>query len=79
MLCFASTAAANTTSFGINGHTGDIVDMRELGIWEPYAVKVQTIKTAVESACMLLRIDDIVSGVKKGGGDKAPEKNLSGK
>ena len=39
--------------------------MRELGVWEPYAVKVQTIKTAVESACMLLRIDDIVSGVKK--------------
>ena len=24
--------------------------MRELGVWEPYAVKVQTIKTAVESA-----------------------------
>ena len=34
-------------------------------IWEPYAVKVQTVKTAIESAAMLLRIDDIVSGVKK--------------
>ena len=34
-------------------------------------VKVQTIKTSVESAIMLLRIDDIVSGISKksrGGG-----------
>ena len=47
-------------------------------IWEPYAVKVQTIKTAIEAACMLLRIDDIVSGIKKkqaggGGGPTGPK------
>lgn len=58
---------ANAGSFGINGNTGEITDMKALGVWEPLAVKVQTIKTAVESACMLLRIDDIVSGLKKGG------------
>eukprot|EP00979_Chaetoceros_neogracilis_P015709 scaffold6415_cov233-Chaetoceros_neogracile.AAC.3 len=51
--------------FGINGTTGELVDMEELGIWEPFSVKVQTIKTAIESACMILRIDDIVSGSKK--------------
>ena len=34
-------------------------------MWEPYEVKVQTIKTAVESATLLLRIDDIVSGLAK--------------
>lgn len=34
-------------------------------MWEPYQVKAQTIKTAVESAQMLLRIDDIVSGLSK--------------
>jgi T-complex protein 1 subunit gamma len=49
----------------VNGITGELVDMNELGIWEPYAVKVQTIKTAIENACMILRIDDIVSGSKK--------------
>jgi len=38
--------------------------MKEFGIWEPYAVKIQTIKTAIESANLLLRIDDIVSGAK---------------
>lgn len=49
---------------GIDGTTGEIVDMQDLGIWEPYSVKVQTIKTAIESACMILRVDDIVSGSK---------------
>merc|ERR1712038_2069993 len=52
-------------NWGINGTSGDLVDMEELGIWEPFSVKVQTIKTAIESACMILRIDDIVSGSKK--------------
>lgn len=28
-------------------------------------MKVQTFKTAIESACLLLRIDNIVSGIKK--------------
>jgi T-complex protein 1 subunit gamma len=41
-------------NWGINGITGDLVDMEELGIWEPFSVKVQTIKTAIESACMIL-------------------------
>eukprot|EP00218_Dolichomastix_sp_CCMP3274_P006675 CAMPEP_0170143220 /NCGR_PEP_ID=MMETSP0033_2-20121228/9609_1 /TAXON_ID=195969 /ORGANISM="Dolichomastix tenuilepis, Strain CCMP3274" /LENGTH=554 /DNA_ID=CAMNT_0010379651 /DNA_START=32 /DNA_END=1696 /DNA_ORIENTATION=+ len=59
----AKHAAEEHSCFGINGHTGEIADMKELGVWEPYAVKAQTIKTAVESATMLLRIDDIVSGV----------------
>ncbi|GAM39316.1 chaperonin-containing T-complex gamma subunit [Talaromyces pinophilus] len=48
-------------SWGINGDTGAIVDMKEYGVWEPEAVKLQSIKTAVESACLLLRVDDICS------------------
>ena len=51
--------------FGIDGNTGKIADMREANVWDPLAVKQQTFKTAIESACMLLRIDDIVSGIKK--------------
>ena len=49
---------------GVNGLTGEIARMADTGVWEPYQVKVQTFKTAIESACMLLRIDDIVSGAK---------------
>jgi T-complex protein 1 subunit gamma len=37
-------------------------------VWEPLAVKTQTFKTAIESATMLLRIDDIVSGISRKGG-----------
>lgn len=51
--------------FGINGNTGKIENMKDAEIWDPIAVKQQTFKTAIESACMLLRIDDIVSGIKK--------------
>ncbi|VDL23581.1 unnamed protein product [Hymenolepis diminuta] len=52
-------------TMGINGETGQLVDMKELGIWDPIAVKSQTFKTAIETAILLLRIDDIVSGTKK--------------
>lgn len=54
-------------SWGINGLTGKLEDMKELGIHEPLAVKLQTYKTAIETAILLLRIDDIVSGSKKRG------------
>jgi len=61
----AKHASGNNNTWGIDGEKGTIVDMTKYGIWEPYLVKVQTIKTAVEAACMLLRIDDIVSGISK--------------
>ena len=51
--------------WGINGNTTKIELMDAANIWDPCAVKIQTYKTAVESACMLLRIDDIVSGIQK--------------
>lgn len=35
-------------------------------------MKLQTYKTAVETAILLLRIDDIVSGSKKRGDKEAP-------
>ena len=70
----AATAGGSSSSdvgrcaWGIHGVTGELVDMNEYGIWEPWSVKVQTITTAIESACMILRIDDIVSGTKRSQG-----------
>jgi len=61
----AKHAESPNCRFGIDGNKGEITDMKALGIWEPYAVKVQTLKTAIEAATMLLRIDDIVSGMTK--------------
>lgn len=63
--------------WGIDGNLGKIMKMDEQNIWDPCAVKLQTFKTAIESACMLLRIDDIVSGIQKekrhAGGRKADD------
>ncbi|CAK7274955.1 T-complex protein 1 subunit gamma [Sporothrix epigloea] len=68
--------AEGKSSWGINGDTGTLADMNEYGVWEPEAIKVQSIKTAIEAACLLLRVDDICSakkaqpGVGTGGGDE---------
>jgi len=64
----AKHAKGENPNLGIDGEKGTLVDMAELGVWDPYEVKVQTIKTAIESAAMLLRIDDIVSGVSSAPG-----------
>merc|ERR1711963_783218 len=69
----AKHAEGDKSTWGINGLTGKLEDMKDLGIFEPLAVKLQTYKTAVETAILLLRIDDIVSGSKKkDGADGAP-------
>ncbi|OUM53423.1 hypothetical protein BVG19_g2703 [[Candida] boidinii] len=52
-------------TWGIDGDLGKLVDMEEYGIWEPEVIKQQSVKTAIESACMLLKVDDIVSGVRR--------------
>ncbi|KAH9593482.1 Chaperonin Cpn60/TCP-1 family [Trypanosoma melophagium] len=50
--------------WGVDGTTGEIVDVRALKVMEPAAVKVQALKTAIEAASMILRVDDVVSGTK---------------
>jgi len=57
-------AKKEVTTFGVNGETGKLVDMKEFGIWEPVNVRTSVYKTAIETAKMLLRIDVIVSGLK---------------
>merc|ERR1712048_1297253 len=52
------------SDYGVNGETGELEKMSDLGIWEPLSVKVHAIQTAIENACMILRIDDIVAGSK---------------
>lgn len=40
--------AEGGSAWGIDGDTGKLVDMKEYGVWEPEAVKLQSIKTAIE-------------------------------
>jgi T-complex protein 1 subunit gamma len=69
----AEAAAAGTPcAAGIDGTSGKIVDVREAGVWEPLAVKEATLKTAFGCATLLLRIDDILSGLRKPGGGGRP-------
>jgi len=61
----AKHASGEGHSWGIDGTQGVVADMKEYGVWEPFSVKSQTLKTSIESACLLLRVDDIVSGLSK--------------
>jgi thermosome len=59
---------------GINVFTGKIENMREKGVLEPAIVKEQAIKSAAESAAMILRIDDIIASTKPKEGPGGPGK-----
>lgn len=43
--------AAGEHQFGVDGETGKVVDMKDYGLYESAAVKVQTLKTAIEVRC----------------------------
>jgi len=49
---------------GVNVFTGKIENMHENGVVEPLVVKEQAVKSAVESASMILRIDDVIAATK---------------
>jgi thermosome len=54
--------------YGIDVFKGKIADLSAREIYEPLTVKNQVINSATEAACMILRIDDIISaGAPKGG------------
>ncbi|MGC8993905.1 MAG: thermosome subunit alpha, partial [Pyrobaculum sp.] len=46
---------------GVDVHGGKITDMAAMNVWDPLIVKKQVIKSAVEAAIMILRIDDIIA------------------
>ena len=73
----AKHAEKGNDMFGIDGNKKKIANMHEANVWEPVAVKNQVLKTSIEASCLLLRIDDVVSGVKRkekerSGGQGAP-------
>lgn len=58
--------AEGKSSWGINGDTGALVDMKDYGVWEPEAIKVQSLKTAIE-VCF-----ELLSSFVCGGADMVP-------
>ena len=60
--------ATGKPRFGVDVFKGKIVDLSSRDIYEPLSVKNQVINSGTEAACMILRIDDIISaGAPKGG------------
>ena len=47
--------------YGVNVYEGKTMDMWKLNVIEPLRVKKQVIKSAVEVATMLLRVDDVIA------------------
>ena len=60
---------------GLDVETGDVVDMLERGIVDPLRVKTQAIKSASESAVLVLRVDDMLRAREQSMMDVAPEHN----
>jgi len=57
---------------GVNVFNGKIQDSVENGVIEPAVVKEQAIKSAAESAAMILRIDDVIAATKPKEGPGGP-------
>jgi thermosome len=53
---------------GLNVFTGKVENSLESGVVEPIVVKIQAIKSAVESTSMILRIDDVITSKAPKGG-----------
>jgi thermosome len=58
----------NGKYMGINVFTGKLQDSIANGVIEPIVVKEQAIKSAAESAAMILRIDDVITSKAPKGG-----------
>eukprot|EP00914_Ancora_sagittata_P017434 GHVO01034332.1.p1 GENE.GHVO01034332.1~~GHVO01034332.1.p1 ORF type:complete len:326 (-),score=82.08 GHVO01034332.1:197-1174(-) len=52
------------SGLGLDGLTGDVVNSVAVRVVDPMAVKMQMLKAGVETAATLLRIDNIVSGIR---------------
>ena len=55
---------ADGYAMGINVFKGKVENMLENGVIEPFVVKQQAVKSAGESASMILRIDDVIAATK---------------
>jgi T-complex protein 1 subunit gamma len=65
-----SRHAQGDMMMGIDGETGKLINVKEAGILDSYAVKQQVMRASIETAAMLLRIDQIVSGISHGKAQK---------
>ena len=63
---------------GLNVFTGKVENSIDNGVIEPIVVKIQAIKSAAESASMILRIDDVITAKSPKGGPGGPGGGMPG-
>ncbi|MCL5788301.1 MAG: TCP-1/cpn60 chaperonin family protein [Candidatus Marsarchaeota archaeon] len=66
----AAHSKAEGVAFGVDINTGKPVDAFKKGIVEPANLTTQAIRSAVEAASAILRIDDVVAAAKSSGAGK---------
>jgi len=65
--------------YGVDITTGKPIDAFKYGIIEPANLTIQAIRSAVEAASAILRIDDVVAAAKSSSASKGSEKKESEK
>jgi len=68
----AKSQTSGKPRFGVDVFKGQIVDLSSRDIYEPLSVKNQIINSGTEAACMILRIDDIISASAPKGSPSSP-------
>ncbi len=63
---------SENTWMGVDAVSGKVEDMLKQNVVEPLRTKLQVIRSATEAACMILRIDDVVSSKGSGPMGKPP-------
>jgi thermosome len=63
---------------GVDVFSGEVQDMAGLDVFEPLVVKEQIVKAASGSACMILRIDDVIASGKSSAPPMPPGGGMPG-
>ena len=71
-------ADPSNTWFGVNVLGTGVVDLFKKDVIEPVSVKEQMLKSATETACMILRIDDVIAGSKSSMPPRGPSGGMEG-
>jgi archaeal chaperonin len=75
----AKSSSSRKVRFGVDVLEGKVADLASRNIYEPLLVKEQIIKSATETASLILRIDNVIAASKsKGAGAPQPGAGAGG-
>ena len=69
----AKTSSSRKVRFGVDVLEGKVADLASRNIYEPLLVKEQIIKSATETASLIIRIDNVIAASKSKGAGAPPQ------